>query len=262
HFAEPDAQREVGIVLPVGCGKSGLMTIAPFATSSVRVLVIAPSVRIAKQLLDKDFNSTSEELFYKKCAVLDDGTTYPEVAEIRGTSSNKADLEDADVVITNIQQLQGTENRWLTALPKDYFDLILVDEGHHNVAASWELLRQTFPAAKIVNLSATPVRADGQIMSGDIIYSFPVIRAIQEGYVKRLKAVVLNPATLRFVRSEDGVETEVDRDEVVRLGENDADFRRSILTSKETLDTIVDCSIQQLKALRERTGEPRHKIIA
>ena len=149
HFSDTSAQREVGIVLPVGCGKSGLMTIAPFATSSVRVLVIAPSVRIAKQLLDKDFNPTSDELFYKKCAVLDTGTTYPEVAEIRGTASNKADLEDADVVITNIQQLQGTDNKWLTALPNDFFDLILVDEGHHNVAASWDLLRQTFPVAKI-----------------------------------------------------------------------------------------------------------------
>ncbi len=262
HYASASAEREVGIVLPVGCGKSGLMTIAPFGTFAVRALVIAPSVRIAKQLLDKDFNSTSPELFYQKCAVLADDATYPEVAEIRGTSSNKADLEEADVVITNIQQLQGADNRWLTNLPGDFFDLILVDEGHHNVAASWDLLRQTFPNAKIVNVSATPMRADGQIMSGTIIYSFPVIRAIQEGYIKRLKAVVLNPETLRFVRNEDGQEIEVGREEVVRLGENDSDFRRSILTSKETLDTIVDCSIQQLRSLREKTGNNQHKIIA
>lgn len=262
HYADVSAQREVGIVLPVGCGKSGLMTIAPFATLAARVLVIAPSVRIAQQLLNKDFSPTSKELFYKKCAVLESGVTYPEVAEIRGALSNITDLEEADVVITNIQQLQGSDNKWLTALSNDFFDLILVDEAHHNVAASWELLRQTFPEAKIINVSATPVRADGQIMSGEIIYSFPVIRAIQEGYIKRLKAVVLNPESLRFVRNEDGVEVEVDRDEVVRLGESEADFRRSILTSKETLDTIVDCSIQQLEALRERTGENRHKIIA
>jgi superfamily II DNA or RNA helicase len=262
YYKNVSAEREVGIVLPVGCGKSGLMAIAPFATSAVRVLVIAPSVRIAKQLLDKDFNSTSPELFYKKCGVLADDITYPEVAEIRGTSSNKTDLEEADVVVTNIQQLQGTDNKWLINLPNDFFDLILVDEGHHNVAASWELLRKTFPNAKILNVSATPMRADGQIMSGEIIYSFPVVRAIQEGYVKRLKAVVLNPATLRFVRNEDGQEVEVGREEVVRLGENDADFRRSILTSKETLDTIVDCSIQQLQALRNKTGDNRHKIIA
>lgn len=262
HYATTSPEREVGIILPVGCGKSGLMTIVPFATASTRVLVIAPSVRIAKQLLEKDFNSSSEELFYKKCAILEDNQQYPEVAEIRGDSSNLGDLDEADVIVTNIQQLQGMDNRWLTALPQDYFDLILVDEGHHNVAASWELLRQRFPNAKIVNVSATPVRADGQIMEGKVIYSFPVVRAIQEGYIKRLKAIVLSPASLHFVREANGVETEVDRDEVVRLGESDADFRRSILTSRETLNTIVDCSIQQLRTLREKTGEPRHKIIA
>jgi hypothetical protein len=143
-----------------------------------------------------------------------------------------------------------------------FFDLILVDEAHHNVAASWEILRNKFPAAKIINVSATPMRADGQIMSGKIIYSFPVIRAIQKGYIKRVKAIALSPETLKFVREEDGREIEVNREEVVRLGESDADFRRSIITSKETLDTIVDCSIQQLEELRKNTGEKRHKIIA
>ena len=173
HYSISSSEREVGVILPVGCGKSGLMTIAPFATAAVRVLVIAPSVRIAKQLLEKDFNSTSDELFYKKCAILGNDEDCPEAAEIRGDASNLTDLEEADIIITNIQQLQGVDNKWLTKLPKDFFDLILVDEGHHNVAVSWKLLRQSFPAAKIVNVSATPVRADGQIMTGKIIYSFP-----------------------------------------------------------------------------------------
>ena len=262
HFSNPDAEREVGIVLPVGCGKSGLITIEPFALKAARVLVIAPGTRIAKQLNGKDFNPTNPEFFYRKCEILDIGE-YPEVAEIRGRTSNQGDLEAADVVITNIQQLQGTGNRWLQSLPADFFDLILVDEAHHNVADSWEQLRQQFPAAKIINVSATPTRADGQIMEGRIIYSFAVARAIQLGYVKRLKAVVLNPASLKFVRlGENGTEHEVLREEVQRLGESDADFRRSIVTSKETLDTIVECAIQQLQRLRETTGEQRHKIIA
>ncbi len=261
HFAGSENDREVGIVLPVGCGKSGLITIAPFAVHAVRALVIAPGIRIAKQLHEKDFNSTHAEFFYGKCAILPIGD-YPEAAEIRGRTSNRGDLDDADVVITNIQQLQGTDNRWLTSLPADYFDIILVDEAHHNVADSWDKLRQQFPKAKIVNVSATPARADGQIMTGKIIYSFPVARAIQDGYVKRLKAVVLNPASLKFVREENGVEEEISRAEVQRLGESDAEFRRSILTSKESLATIVDCSIQQLQKLRTSTGEKRHKIIA
>jgi len=49
---------------------------------------------------------------------------------------------------------------------------------------------------------------------------------------------------------------------VRRLGENDADFRRSIVTSQETLDTIVDVSIRELERLRRETGEKRLKIIA
>jgi hypothetical protein len=42
--------RELGVVLPVGCGKSGLIAITPFAFRARRVLVVAPNVRIAQQL--------------------------------------------------------------------------------------------------------------------------------------------------------------------------------------------------------------------
>jgi superfamily II DNA or RNA helicase len=99
-------------------------------------------------------------------------------------------------------------------------------------------------------------------MAGRILYSYEIYRAIQEGYVKRLKAVQLNPRTLRYVRREDGEEIEVSLDEVKRLGESEADFRRSIVTSTETLNTIVDASIRELDRLRAESGEGRLKIIA
>jgi superfamily II DNA or RNA helicase len=190
-----ETEREVGIVLPVGCGKSGTITLAPFAFRSSRTLVVAPGVSIASQL-ESDFNPTNPRMFYQKCHLLDVGP-YPEPVEIRGTTTNRADLEEADVVVTNIQQLQGDGNRWLQNLPEDFFDLILFDEGHHSVSATWEVLKNRFPQARIVNFSATPMRADGQIMAGRVLYSYPISRAIREGYVKRLKAVQLNPRTLR-----------------------------------------------------------------
>lgn len=255
-----EQDREVGIVLPVGCGKSGCITLAPFAFRANRTLVVAPSVKIAQQLYE-DFDPSRQDMFYIKCGILN-GPRYPEPAEIRGNSTNRVDLEEADVVLTNIQQLHGEENRWLQNLPNDFFDLILFDEGHHNVAQSWSTLKAKFPAAKIVNFSATPLRADGQLMAGRILYSYPVFRAMQEGYVKFLKAVVLNPSTLRYVRREDEQEIEVSLEEVRRLGEQDADFRRSIVTSEETLNTIVDASIRELDKRRSVSGENRLKIIA
>jgi superfamily II DNA or RNA helicase len=254
------AEREAGVVLPVGCGKSGCIAIAPFAFRASRTLVIAPGLRIAEQL-HRDLDPTTQGFFYRKTQVLA-GPPYPEPVEIRGTTTNRADLDEADVVVTNIQQLQGGENRWLTSLPDDYFDLILFDEGHHSVAATWESLKQKFQAARIVNFSATPLRADGQRMAGRIIYSYPIFLAIQEGYIKRLKALVLNPRTLRYVRREGEQEIEVPLEEVRRLGEEDADFRRSIVTSTETLNTIVDASIRELDRIRSETEEQRHKIIA
>ncbi|GED55699.1 DEAD/DEAH box helicase [Brevibacillus borstelensis] len=260
HYTSRPEIRETSIILPVGCGKSGLITLTPFAVNSRRTLVIAPGVNIASQLY-KDFDPTKEDMFYIKCRVLE-GQVYPEPAEIRGITTNISDLEEADVVITNIQQLQGNNNRWLRSLGSDFFDLILFDEAHHNVAESWNILREAFPEAKIVNYSATPRRSDGQLMSGEIIYSFPIVRAIEEGYVKKLKAVVLNPQTLKYVRREDNREVEVDLEEVRRLGEEDADFRRSIVTSEETLFTIVDASIRALNKIRRDSQNPRHKIIA
>src|SRR6218665_3308965 len=261
YASDPEeTDREVGIVLPVGCGKSGCITLAPFAFQSTRTLVVAPGVRIAEQLA-ADFNPSNSAMFYQKCQVLA-GAPYPEPVEIRGTTTNRADLDEAHVVITNIQQLQGDANRWLQALPADYFDLILFDEGHHSVAESWETLKTRFPNARIVNFSATPLRADGKIMAGRVLYSYSIFRAIRDGYVKRLKAVQLNPRTLRYVRRDDTQEIEVDLAEVRRLGETDADFRRSIVTSTETLNTIVDESIGELDRLRAETGRGKLKIIA
>lgn len=254
-------KKEVGIILPVGCGKSGCITITPFAFKSKRTLVIAPGLHISSQLL-KDFDPSNQSMFYRKCKIISDNN-FPEPVEIRGDDANQSDLEEAEVVITNIQQLQGgSENRWLKDLPNDFFDLILFDEGHHSIASSFMSLKQHFPEAFIVNYSATPLRADGQLMAGEIIYTYPIFKAIKNGYVKRLKAVQLNPKTLKFVRDDSGIEVEITLDEVKRLGEEDSKFRRGIVTSKETLTTIIDASIHELNRLREETSESKLKIIA
>ncbi len=261
HFSTDGAEREVAEILPVGCGKSGLITIAPFAIGAKRVLVIAPNLNIAGQLV-RDFDPASTANFYSKAGVLP-GPDYPEPADARGKQTNQSDLDAADVVITNIHQLEGGEaNRHLGGLPADFFDLILFDEGHHNVAATWDDLRQRFPAAKVVSFSATPLRADGQRMRGRIVYQYAVADAINDGYVKRIKAIVLNPATLKYVRHKDGHEVEVGIDEIRRLGEDDPKFRRGIVMSDESLATIVSAAIGELERIRAATGDKRHKIIA
>lgn len=258
-FSDPD-RREVGVVLPVGCGKSGLLALAPFAVRACRALLVAPNVKIADQLL-RDLTPSEPKYFYLKRKVIA-APPYPEAAEIRGTATNVSDLDEADIVVTNIHQLQREDNTWLASLPQDFFDLIMFDEGHHNVADSWQTLREHFPQARILNVSATPTRADGRVMAGEIIYSYPISHAVEKGYVKRVNGYRLNPSTLHYVRREGEAEVEVELDEVRRLGEVDAKFRRSIVSSEASLTTIAEASRQKLYEMREKTGESRLKIIA
>lgn len=255
----PPNTREASVILPVGCGKSGCIALTPFAFESKRTLVVAPGLNIAHQLLN-EFELSNPSMFYQARKVL--ASNFPEPVELRGANTNICDLEDGEVVVTNIQQLQGENNKWLEKLSADFFDLIIFDEGHHAVAESWMLLKAKFPKAYIVNFSATPARADGKTMTGEVVYTYPIVEAIQQGFVKSLKAVVLNPKSLKYVREEDGKEVEVTLEEVIRLGEEESRFRKSIVTSKETLCTIVDASIRTLHERRKEAKEDRLKIIA
>ena len=261
-FFEANAdERFAGVVLPVGCGKSGLIAITPFATDCSRVLIIAPGTRIRDQLAN-DMRSSSASNFYALRNVLESDADLPETVVVQSNSVNHDDIEHADIVIANIQQIAGEENRWLDELAPDFFDLILVDEGHHSAAVSWQQVFDRFPDAKVVNFSATPSRVDGQLMEGRIAYSFPVIRAIQSGYVKRLSAKMLRPTALTYRDTQSGTERTIGLEEVIALGQQDAEFRRGIVMSDETLSSIVDCTIGELRRLRRESGENRLKAIA
>ena len=263
HFDNTNAEigQFVGVVLPVGCGKSGLIATTPYALQAQRVLVIAPGTRIRDQL-SEDMKSSSANNFYEKCGVLASGEPFPETVVVASGAVNHDDILNAEIVISNIQQIAGEENRWLDALGNDFFDVILVDEGHHNTAASWRQVFSRFPGARVINYSATPTRADGQLMEGQIIYSFPVIQAIQAGYVKRLTAKMLRPSELTYIDSSSGQKRTVGLQEVIKLGQENAEFRRGIVMSEQTLSSIVDCTIGELRRLRQETGEQRLKIIA
>lgn len=69
-------------------------------------------------------------------------------------------------------------------------DLIIVDEAHHATAGSWRKVIEHFPEAKILGVTATPIRADGQglgVNSGgmfeDMVEGSTVMELINEGYL-------------------------------------------------------------------------------
>jgi len=94
--------------------------------------------------------------------------------------------------------LASRADRWLPAFADDFFDLILVDEGHYDVARSWERVFERFPDAKVVSLTATPFRGDGREIAGERVYAYPFRTAMVRGYIKQITAVNVAPEEISF----------------------------------------------------------------
>jgi len=241
--------------IPVGCGKTGLITLLPFGCANGRVLVIAPNLTILGHLIAK-LDITSPECFYRTSGALTDLRHAPAIAEL-DAEANFSDLDEAHIVVTNIHQLASAGGRWLGDLPKDYFDLIIVDEGHHNAASSWQNVFERFPAAKVISLTATPFRADDRPVEGEAIYHYPMAEAMRRGYIKHIQASNVAPSELVF--SYRGDERTHTLEEVLRLKERTW-FSRGVALAEQCNVSIVDASIEWLKHLRE--GGTHHQIVA
>ena len=242
--------------IPVGCGKTGLMALLPFGVAQGRVLVIAPNLEIRRGI-SSAFDIAGSDCFWSSTRVLTEVNHGPYTAVLDGHNANIHDCENSHIVVTNIQQLASRADRWLSAFPIDFFDLIMVDEGHHNVARSWERVFERFPNAKVVSLTATPFRGDGREIVGEVVYTYPFRTAMLRGYIKQIRAVNVAPQEISFTYRGDSKRHTLE--EVLLLRDEDW-FSRGVALSLECNRSIVDASIQWLEYLRQ-TGT-FHQLIA
>lgn len=255
HFA---TKRTPAILqIPVGCGKTGIIATLPFGVAAGRVLVITPNLTIRRGVTEAlDINNT--KCFWAKTRCLTNFQEGPWVAVLEGDNANIHDCTESHFVITNIQQLASSADRWLPQFPEDFFDMILVDEGHHAAAASWQKVFARFPNAKVVSLTATPFRSDEAALEGELIYRYPFTRAMVKGYIKEVHSVNVAPSELYFTYHGDTRRHTLA--EVLSLRE-EAWFRRGVALSPECNLHIAEASIKCLQQMRERTGT-RHQLIA
>jgi DNA repair protein RadD len=245
------------IQIPVGCGKSGLAAIAPFGIARGRVLVIAPNLTIKEGLFESLDVTNRQKCFWRRRAVL------TEEAMIGGPFVTTLDTGNLSVcakshfVVSNVQQLATNPEKWLRQFPGNFFDMLIVDEAHHSPAESWRTVREHFATARVINMTATPFRADAQNIEGDLVYRYPFKKATFKGYIKRVTASYAAPTELEFTAK--GETKTYTLDDVLAMKEKDW-FSRGIALSDPCNHTIVDNSLEKLEQLRE-TGTA-HQLIA
>lgn len=72
-------------------------------------------------------------------------------------ANRSMDLSHA-VQVASVQTLA----RRLHKLPRDFFQLLVIDEAHHSNAGTWARVIEHFHAAKLLGVTATPIRGDGR----------------------------------------------------------------------------------------------------
>jgi DNA repair protein RadD len=245
--------------LPVGCGKTGLIAVLPFGVAKGRVLVIAPNLTIRDELHRSLDVANKRNCFWNKCQVLTPAqmSAGPYLAVLDGRDANIHDCDNSHIVLTNIQQLASSADKWLPEFSDDYFDLILVDEGHHNAAPSWKKVFDKFPHAKVVSLTATPFRSDNRDIEGEPVYRYSFKRAMVKGYIKKLQSVYVAPEEIYFTYA--GEDRRHTLEEVLEL-KDEQWFSRGVALAPECNKHIVDTSLDRLERLR--SSGTRHQIIA
>lgn len=169
------------VVLPTGVGKTAVMTLVPFLCGSTRVLVVAPT-RLVRDQVAKEFRTLGDLRHVAKA--LPAAAETPKVKVVSKQLRTLAAWEDLagfDVVVGTPAVLSPAYAD-IAEPPDGLFDLLLVDEAHHSAARTWATLVDCFEGTRSALFTATPFRRDRKGLPGEIVYSYPLDKAITEGY--------------------------------------------------------------------------------
>lgn len=188
HFTVRNKRIHAIIILPTGVGKTGLMGLLPFHICEGRALIITPQLTIKDTVVDSLDPDNPESFWYKR-KIFKKISETPTLVEFEGDIKREI-LDAANIVVLNIHKLQARLKKSpLNYLPKDYFDMIIIDEAHHSTANTWVETINHFDKAKVVKVTGTPIRTDGVEMAGELVYKYKLSQAMAKGYVKSLRNI-------------------------------------------------------------------------
>lgn len=176
------------VVMPTGTGKTETMLSALIANKCEKLLVTVPSDSLRDQIAGK-FISLG---LLKEFKVIGEDALHPLVGIIKGRFKSSSELSTffgaCNVVVTTMS--------WLThQLPDQQEGIanlcshVFIDEAHHIKAATWTEFKNRFAKEKVIQFTATPFRNDGKRLDGKIISNFPLRKAQEQGYYKRIEFI-------------------------------------------------------------------------
>ena len=163
------------LVLPTGCGKTVVFTklAEEMVKQGKRVLILAHRTELLEQASDKLYKITGLKTSLEKADSTAIGSWYR-------------------VTVGSVQTLQ--RDKRLNQFPKDYWDVIIVDEAHHILSDGYMKVMEYFDVANVLGVTATPDRSDMKNLGSyfdSLAYEYSLVQAIKEGYLSKIKALTI-----------------------------------------------------------------------
>lgn len=177
---------EIGtVVMPTGTGKTETMISTLIANQCNRLLVTVPSDALRDQLYEKFLNLG----LLKQFGVIGNKSLRPIVGIVKQKFEALEDLESffiqCNVVITTMSIAAGSLHQQQEKMA-ELCSHLFIDEAHHVKADSWEKFRNQFKNTKVLQFTATPFRNDQKRLDGKIVFNFPLRKAQEQGYFKKI----------------------------------------------------------------------------
>lgn len=228
------------LVLPTGCGKTIVFArvIASRVAQEQRVLVVAHRQELIVQAFEKIRKTTDVNPW--------------EMAIEMGRS--KADLRRR-VVVGSVQTLNAKR---LRRFPSHHFDLVVIDEAHHSPAKTYGRIFKHFSTAKLLGVTATPDRLDGQGLGAvfkSLAYRYGLQDAINDEYLVPIigRMVIGNGLDLREVRTVAGDFNQGDLARVMEAQDNlDLVAKSTVELAQERPTIVFTTSVAQAESLAQR----------
>ena len=192
-------QNRAYMVLATGAGKTYTACMA-----SYRFLSYTPMRRVLF-LVDRNNLGKQAEDEFGKFKLTETGDAFNTIFTVNRLKS-QAIPKDSNVVISTIQRLfsllkgedieetdddenyDGDETPTPAVSlpanptpPKDFFDLIIVDECHRSIYGSWRSVLEYFSSARIIGLTATPAPETEAFFNKNRVINYTLERSIADG---------------------------------------------------------------------------------
>ncbi len=184
------------MVLATGSGKTYTACLAAY-----RMLSYTPMKRILF-LVDRNNLGKQAEGEFGMFRLTDNGEPFNTIFSVQRLKSAKIG-KDSNVVISTIQRLfsllkgddiddtdeETCEEEPETMvelpdnplLPKDFFDMIIIDECHRSIYGNWRKVLEYFSSAKMIGLTATPAPETEAFFDRNRIVNYTLEKSIVDG---------------------------------------------------------------------------------